>query len=421
MGVFVMGSIRIRVETQMLYFDFQYRGIRCKELTKLKASNVNQFRLEAVMRSIQKEIDAQTFSYRKYFPHSKRADLFESVVPGITPATKDELVAGAQVAAEAMKQSGKKFATVNIDDMPNFSEFADLWFIERKIDWKRSTQGKVNNILVKHLMPRFRGRRVHEISKADILSYRGVLAKANDDGKQLSAARINGILNILRQILTEAADRHEFVTGFRSIKPLRIPKTKIEPFSLKEVGKILEAASVEYQPYLTIAFFTGMRTSELLGLTWNCIDLDRAQLTITQAWVDGELDSTKTAESERTIDLSTPVISAFAQQRKNTQSIESEYVFCAATGLPFNRHNFANRTWHPLLEKLEIKRRRPYQTRHTAATLWLASGENPEWIARQMGHTSTRMLFTTYSRYVPNLTRKDGSAFEQLLSSQLKG
>lgn len=421
MGVFVMGSIRIRVETQMLYFDFQYRGIRCKELTKLKASNVNQLRLEAVMRSIQKEIDAQTFSYRKYFPHSKRADLFESVVPGITPATKDELVAGAQVAAEAMKQSGKKFATVNIDDMPNFSEFADLWFIERKIDWKRSTQGKVNNILVKHLMPRFRGRRVHEISKADILSYRGVLAKANDDGKQLSAARINGILNILRQILTEAADRHEFVTGFRSIKPLRIPKTKIEPFSLKEVGKILEAASAEYQPYLTIAFFTGMRTSELLGLTWNCIDLDRAQLTITQAWVEGELDSTKTAESERTIDLSTPVISAFAQQRKNTQSIESEYVFCAANGLPFNRHNFANRTWHPLLEKLEIKRRRPYQTRHTAATLWLASGENPEWIARQMGHTSTRMLFTTYSRYVPNLTRKDGSAFEQLLSSQLKG
>ena len=421
MGVFVMGSIRIRVETQMLYFDFQYRGIRCKELTKLKASNVNQLRLEAVMRSIQKEIDAQTFSYRKYFPHSKRADLFESVVPGITPATKDELVAGAQVAAEAMKQSGKKFATVNIDDMPNFSEFADLWFIERKIDWKRSTQGKVNNILVKHLMPRFRGRRVHEISKADILSYRGVLAKANDDGKQLSAARINGILNILRQILTEAADRHEFVTGFRSIKPLRIPKTKIEPFSLKEVGKILEAASAEYQPYLTIAFFTGMRTSELLGLTWNCIDLDRAQLTITQAWVDGELDSTKTAESERTIDLSTPVISAFAQQRKNTQGIESEYIFCAANGLPFNRHNFANRTWHPLLEKLEIKRRRPYQTRHTAATLWLASGENPEWIARQMGHTSTRMLFTTYSRYVPNLTRKDGSAFEQLLSSQLKG
>jgi integrase len=57
-----------------------------------------------------------------------------------------------------------------------------------------------------------------------------------------------------------------------------------------------------------------------------------------------------------------------------------------------------------------------YQTRHTAATLWLAAGENPEWIARQMGHNTTEMLFRVYSRFVPNLTRKDGSAFEALLS-----
>ena len=57
--------------------------------------------------------------------------------------------------------------------------------------------------------------------------------------------------------------------------------------------------------------------------------------------------------------------------------------------------------------------------RHTAATLWLASGEAPEWIARQLGHTSTEMLFRVYSRYVPNLTRQDGSAMERLLASRL--
>jgi integrase len=36
-----------------------------------------------------------------------------------------------------------------------------------------------------------------------------------------------------------------------------------------------------------------------------------------------------------------------------------------------------------------------------------------------MGHTTTEMLFRIYSRYVPNLTRKDGSAFERLLQSSL--
>ncbi len=79
------------------------------------------------------------------------------------------------------------------------------------------------------------------------------------------------------------------------------------------------------------------------------------------------------------------------------------------------------RIWFPTLNYLGLKRRRPYQTRHTMATLWLASGENPEWIARQMGHTSTEMLFTVYSRFVPNLTRQDGSAFENLLLARMNG
>jgi integrase len=49
----------------------------------------------------------------------------------------------------------------------------------------------------------------------------------------------------------------------------------------------------------------------------------------------------------------------------------------------------------------------------------LASGEAPEWIARQMGHANTEMLFRVYSRYVPNLTRQDGSAFERLINEQM--
>ena len=57
---------------------------------------------------------------------------------------------------------------------------------------------------------------------------------------------------------------------------------------------------------------------------------------------------------------------------------------------------------------LGLEARRAYQTRHTAATLWLAAGENPEWIARQLGHSNTEMLFRVYSRYVPDVTRRDG-------------
>ena len=47
-----------------------------------------------------------------------------------------------------------------------------------------------------------------------------------------------------------------------------------------------------------------------------------------------------------------------------------------------------------------------------------AALENPEWIARQLGHANTSMLFRVYSRYVPNLVGRDGAAFESLLNEE---
>ena len=67
---------------------------------------------------------------------------------------------------------------------------------------------------------------------------------------------------------------------------------------------------------------------------------------------------------------------------------------------------------------LGLDRRRPYQLRHTCATLWLSAGENPLWIARQLGHSSVEMLFRVYARWVKDITRNDGAAFEKLLVAE---
>jgi hypothetical protein len=116
--------------------------------------------------------------------------------------------------------------------------------------------------------------------------------------------------------------------------------------------------------------------------------------------------------------MSQIVFDALKEQEKATRKV-SEYVFCTRTGAPLDHKNVTNRVWHPLLRHLGLAKRRPYQCRHTAATLWLASGESPQWIARQLGHTTTEMLFRVYARYVPNLTRRDGSAFERLITQSI--
>jgi integrase len=115
--------------------------------------------------------------------------------------------------------------------------------------------------------------------------------------------------------------------------------------------------------------------------------------------------------------MSQPVYEALKRQWEVSGKL-SEYVFCNREGHPIDNKNFSDRVWYPLLRHLGLAKRRPYQLRHTAATLWLASGEAPEWVARQLGHSSTQMLFTVYSRFVPNMTRQDGSAIDRLLATR---
>jgi len=387
-----MASIRVRETTGKLFLDFRYQNQRCREQTSLEDTPVNRRKLEGVLKKIEAEITLGTFDYSRYFPGSSNARKFDD--------------------AAIRKSAALHHST------PLFSEFADTWFAEMRSQWRRSHSDTIASTLQSHLNPTFGEKEVGFITKADILSFRSSLAKVTKgNGKPLSATRINHIMTPLRMILNEAADRHEFTSPYLGIKSLKVPRTDVEPFTFDEVKQILTKVRPDFKNYYTVRFFTGMRTGEIDGLQWQYVDFERRQILVRQSLVKDEMVYTKNDGSFRTIDMSGPVFEALHLQKQATG--KSTFVFCARNGQPLAHRNVTQRIWHPLLRHLGLRKRRPYQTRHTAATLWLASGEAPEWIARQMGHTTTEMLFRVYSRYVPNLTRRDGSAFETLLRAQL--
>ena len=396
-----MGSIRHRSDTGLLFVDFRFQGKRCREQTALTDTPSNRKRLAKVLAKIEEEISLCTFNYRQFFPSSKNAAKFDRV---------EALDASLTTVAAAVEMAGK--AT------PLFKDFADTWFGEKSIEWRTSHKKTVRDDIDKRLIPRFGDKAVGSITKADILAFRADLAKAQARGKQqtLSNPRINKILNPLRQILCEAADRFDFRTPFHNIKQLKVKRTDVDPFSLDEVKTIINTVRVDFKQYFTVRFFTGMRTGEVHGLKWKNVDFESRLLMVRETIVDGEEGDPKTDSSRRDIQMSQLVYDALKVQEAGTRAL-SPYVFCNSEGKPLDYKNVTNRVWRPLLRHLGLKVRRPYQCRHTAATLWLGSGENPEWIARQLGHTTTEMLFRVYSRYVPNLTRRDGSAFERLLTS----
>ncbi len=75
---------------------------------------------------------------------------------------------------------------------------------------------------------------------------------------------------------------------------------------------------------------------------------------------------------------------------------------------PINQEIFRQKAWAPMLKRLGLRYRPPYQMRHTFATLALSLGENPNWVSRMLGHKSLVMTLERYNRYVPNLAREDG-------------
>lgn len=382
-----MASIRTRYGK--LTIDFRYLNKRCRETTAMEDTPNNRKKLEKAIERMEAEMLLGVFDYAKYFPKSARLAEIKA--------------AENQINAVSSKA-------------PVFSKYCEIWVADKEIEWRSSYAEKIRIVIRKYLTPYFGTISVINIKKSDILGFRSSLAKVTYGNNQecLSPSRINQIMTVLRMILDSAAEQYDFDSPYKNIKNLKQGKIEVTPFSLEEVHKILSTVRDDFKPYYTIRFFTGMRTSEIDGLQWENIDLQRREIHIREALVNGVLGGTKTYGSDRTIQMSDRVYQAFLQQ-KSLNNGKSSFVFCNRDGGPLDYRLVSKRVWHPLLRFLGLKPRRAYQTRHTAATLWLSAGENPEWIARQLGHSTTEMLFRVYSRYIPNVTRRDGSAFEAML------
>lgn len=301
---------------------------------------------------------------------------------------------------------------------PLFKDFVETWFAECKPGWRPRYQESVRNALDVHLIPAFPNKPVHKIRRADVLAFRAHLAeKPGRLSDTLSNSRVNTVMTFLRQVLTEASLRYEFPPAFQGIKPLKTGKPDVQPFTLAEVNRILEYCREDWRNYFVVRFFTGLRSGEIHGLRWQNVDFDHGLILVRETLVGGEIQKgAKTQESCRDIPMLPSVRDALLAQREATPD-HVEWVFYNTDLGPICTSNFVSRIWQPLLGYLRLPYRRPYQTRHTTASLLLAAGENPEWVARVLGHTSTEMLFKVYSRFIPNLTRQDGSAMAAVLEN----
>ncbi len=373
------------------YIDFRYKGLRYREQTNIVDNPANRKQASVLIKRVEAEITLDSFDYLEYFPNGKGVDKFK---------TQQKLLKKGSASPQF------------------FENFAEVWFNEKRVEWSRSYKKNVRSRLDNHIIPYFKGSLLAAIDKASIMALRSNLAELPGmSGGKVTASFINNTMLPLRQILREGAERFNYPDPWKNIKHVRERRKQVMPFSIHEVQLFLSKIRPDFKAYYTTRFFSGLRTGEIDGLLWKYIDFDRRQILVREALVQGRMVGTKTDGSMREVEMNSLVYDALDKHRQEVGD-RSPYVFSTQCGAHLHNRNVTMRIWYPMLRHLGLEKRRPYQTRHSAATLWLASGESPEWIARQMGHTTTKMLFQVYSRYVPNLTRQDGSAFERLLEAE---
>lgn len=304
--------------------------------------------------------------------------------------------------------------TAYLDKFPNSSKAkslsstqADFLSIEAALwDWlktkesyiERSTIRDYHSAIKHHLVPRFGLNTVNTLKARDVKDWLSKLVISNK--------RKNNITTPLRQCFKDL-----FLDEIIDVNPMeRVPNLPIDirepiPFTSSEILSILDQltthSEIQYKNLIQFAFSTGLRTSELIALRWDDVNIDDSIIQVKRARVRGVDKTPKTSSGKRFVDLQPEAISALSNQINHKSDLFSEVFYNVEKNKPFKDDQFIRKSiWTPALTALNIEYRSPYQTRHTYASHLLSNGRNPLYVANQMGHADWGMIRKVYGKWI---------------------
>jgi len=158
------------------------------------------------------------------------------------------------------------------------------------------------------------------------------------------------------------------------------------------------------------AIFTGMRASELRGLTWDDVDFGRKVVHIRQRanlWC--EIGAPKSAAGNREIPMSPMVVNALREWRLVCPKGKERLVFPNGAGNVESHANIANRGFYGLQTEAGIvdtagkAKYGMHALRHFFASWAIERGFSPKRVQTLLGHSSIQMTFDVYGHLFPSL------------------
>ena len=371
-------QLRKNKDSEVIQIFFKYQGVQCREVLKLPPTKKNIDFAVKKRAAILYDIEMDKFDYAQYFPDSPKVKMFSAKKP--------------------QKTLMKDLFNQQLNGLQNMCENGKI---------SPSTYQGYKKVIENNLIPYFGRAFIQELSVSDIKNW--LLAQG------ASSKTLRNRISVLRLMLNDA--KNDELIDKSPLDKIALSRYldsitsdtdyEVKPFTETEKDILISNAEGQFRNLIQFNFWTGLRTSELIALKWSDIEFDTDTIVITRAKVNGVEKGTKTKAGNRKILMLRLAKEALINQLEYTK--DSEYVFHNPnTNKPYTDSNIIGSAWRKLLSKTDIEPRNSYQMRHTYASTLLMNGENPWWLATQMGHENTEMIFKHYGKFIPNSGNSHG-------------
>ena len=167
-----------------------------------------------------------------------------------------------------------------------------------------------------------------------------------------------------------------------------------------------------------IAISTGMRRGEVLGLTWNNVNLNNATLNVVNSLVptqDGlKLLPPKTETSIRKISLSPTLVEILKKHKAKNYS--SDFVCTLEDGRLISPSSL-NHKFKDIIKENNLPNIRFHDLRHSHASLLLSQGVQPKMISERLGHSNISITMDLYSHIYEADNAEIANNFDEFLKN----
>lgn len=401
----------VRVRGNRLQIIFTWCGEQQHITLPMEASRKNIAYAGGLVQTVKREIDLNLFDWEKHFPNHKYAN--------------------SQLALPANTLIG---------------QLLEEYIVSAEHELAGVTWDHYSYYIATFMKPAFGGIPINDFQAAHARQW----VKQNN---HLSRTTLNSYMAPLRSALREAVldgkiernvlDRFVWPKESRKVQEAKRQKEEsgeVDPFNLDEIGAILAACKKRPQEHnlIMFCFWTGLRLEELFAVQWGDVDWINGTIRIQRALIKRkgyksngqrtanhtEIKGLKTSGKgicRRELVLMPDALKALTNQKPHTFIIGLWIFHHPNQNNHWQSANQFYNAWVRLLKKAGVRHRRPYQMRHTWASMMLAAGEDEAFVAKMLGHVNTEMVRKTYRRFIPNGEGQGGYRFRNDWGNQSEG